>query len=118
MSRIVLGHDAQRDVFSQLFQDPAQRFLAPGQIVRQDQMSDNQAPLHVAVIPNKEVCPNLPAHFLDGCSRDLRISKNVGIPPSVLGPAVLQVREINVDDPVEQTEYLNGLECICIIDEG
>ena len=113
----VLRHDAQRRLRPQRIAYPCERLPACGNVVREDEVADNESPLYEAVVSRDGNAPDLAVHL------DHRIARMPGVavhlrvfPPHRVIP-VFQVRQIDVDDAVEETQDLHGIVGIGVVDE-
>ncbi len=96
----VLGHDVDERVGGDLLGQEPTDFARPGKAVRHDEVSYEQAPCRDAIAIRDKVA-DLTVHFPDRRLCHLRIVAGVQISFGGLGVPELEVRHVDVEDPVE-----------------
>ncbi len=117
MGRVVLRHYTDRSMPPERRGNPAERFLAAGNIIRQHQVPDDESALHNALLVCYERGAHLPVHLNDRCMGmpAILLHLRVLIPHGII--IVLQVWQVDVDDAIKEAEHIQRIVSIGVVDD-
>ena len=113
----ILRHQAHEHAFRQIVFDPVENLDRIARMAWKDQMPHNR-PAQEHSISVKNGRAGLPRHFQDGLRRTLRIIDRPGEALRQCRVAVLIVRQIDRDQPIQHPQSLHPLITTGIIHHG
>jgi len=113
----ILPHETDRGAGREGITDPGQETEGFTGEAGEDQMADERAAEHdaVRIIPRGA---GLAAHLSDGRGGFLKIIRGAGAEAGGAGGEMLEIRKVDVDDPVEEAEGIDGFIAGGVPDEG
>src|SRR5262249_21181647 len=107
MSGVVLRHQRYSHIRTQLTSNPFQRFANASDIVWQDQQANNEAPLQASVFTRKYLIGSLSKHLGNRGPGVFCVVGNFGVRVTSIILRILQIRKVDINNSVEQSEYFH-----------
>src|SRR5205807_6858707 len=95
------------DALAQSISHPSERFAHARKIVRQHEQTNHEAAFEQSVGTEDEFIAHLTIHLCDCASCVIRVVPDFGVFVASFILGIFQIREINVNDAVEQAQDLN-----------
>src|ERR1051325_612658 len=118
MCRVILCHQRDRHPRTQLVAYPLNRLTHTADIVRQHEQPHDQPALQQTILVKHELIARLPEHLTQRRARHVFVPAHLRIEITRLVVGVLQIRQINIDYTIEQTQYTHRVVSVRVIDHG